>query len=257
VTFEQGFAEAERAAKAAGKVIAVLAAAVKQLERSALEGDLQKMQKASARLVTLFESMRQDIVNARSAWPFSPEEEEKYLRDSYATEIIAAAKAEQLRIQQRDEGLVVFPSILRILPSERAVKINRKKVQAIRPSRLVKILKDIQSKKPKATPEHLLEVLHRAYRLLAGNEYGKTVTLISIYDILTLLPGSTASYDQTDFVRDLFLLDRSGMTRTKSGATYSLPASTGTKGAKGTFSFVAPDGETVSYYGIRFDEVSA
>ena len=74
--------------------------------------------------------------------------------------------------------------------------------------------------------------------------------------LLRILPGSTASYDQTDFVRDLFLLDRSGVTRTKSGASCSLPASTGTKGAKGTFSFMAPDGETVTYYGIRFSEVS-
>jgi hypothetical protein len=54
----------------------------------------------------------------------------------------------------------------------------------------------------------------------------------------------------------LFLLDRSGVKTTKSGAGYSLPASTGTKSAKGTYSFVAPDGETVSYYGIKFSEAS-
>jgi hypothetical protein len=257
VTFEQGFAETERTASVAGKVVRVLAGAAKQLERAALEGDLFKMRRASERLAAIIESTRQDVLNARSAWPFSPEEEEKYLRDSYAGEVIDAAKTEGLQIQQRDEGLVVFPSILRILPSERVVKINRKKVQAVRPSRLVKTLRAIQSRKPKATPEHLLEVLHRAYRLIVGNEYGKTVTLVGIYDALTLLPGSTANYDRTDFVRDLFLLDRSGVTRTKSGATYSLPASTGTKGAKSTYSFVAPDGETVSYYGIRFSEVPA
>jgi hypothetical protein len=138
----------------------------------------------------------------------------------------------------------------------RAVKINRKKAQAVRPSHLVKTLKAIQSRKPKASPESLLETLYRAYRLLVGNEQGETVTLASIYAALTMLPGSTATFDQTDFVRDLFLLDRSGVTRTRSGATYSLPASTGTKTAKGTFSFVAPDGETVSYYGIRFSEVA-
>jgi hypothetical protein len=257
VTFEQGFAEAERAASGAGRVVRVLAGAVKQMERAASEGDLFKMRKASERIAAILESTRQDVLNARLAWPFSAEEEENYLRDSYAREIIDAAKAENLQIQQRDEGLVVFPSILRISPSERVVKLNRKKVQAVRPSRLVKRLKAIQSRKPKATSENLLEVLHRTYRLIAGNEYGKTVTLVRIYDALTLLPGSTANYDQTDFVRDLFLLDRSGVTRTKSGATYSLPASTGTKGARGTYSFVAPDGETVSYYGIQFSEVSA
>ncbi len=71
-----------------------------------------------------------------------------------------------------------------------------------------------------------------------------------------MLPGSTANFDQTDFVRDLFLLDRSGVNKTKSGATCSLPASTGTKGARNLFYFIAPDGETVTYYGIRFTEVA-
>jgi hypothetical protein len=255
VTFEGGFADTERAAAAAGKAVALLAGAVKLLQRAASEGDLHKMRKASERLSAVLDSTRQEVLNARSAWPFSPEGEEDFLRDSYAGEVIKSAGTEGLHIEQRDEGLVVFPSILRVLPSERAIRIDRKKVQALRPSRLVKLLKAIQSRKPKATPEHFLEVLQRAYRLLNGNEFGKTVALASIYDALTLLPGSKASYDQTDFVRDLFVLDRSGVTRTKSGASYSLPASTGTKGAKGTFSFLAPDGETVTYYGIRFSEV--
>lgn len=254
MTFEQGFAEAERAASAAGKVAGALAGAVKQLEKAAAEGDLFKMRKASDRLAAVVEATRQDVLNARSAWPFSADEEDKYLRESYAEEIVATAKAENLPIQRRDEGLILFPSILRILPGERAVKINRKKVPGIRPSRVVKALRDIQERKQKGTPENLLEMLHRAYRLVVGKEYGKTVTLASIYDALTLLPGSTANYDQTDFVRDLFLLDRSGLKMTKSGAGYSLPASTGTKAAKGTYSFVAPDGETVSYYGMRFSE---
>jgi hypothetical protein len=254
VTFEQGFAEAERAASAAGKVVGGLAGAMKQMEKAAAEGDILKMRKSAERLGTLIDSTRQDVMNARSAWPFSAEEEEQYLRDSYAGEVMDTAKAEHLQIQRRDEGLIVFPSILRILAGDRAVKINRKKSQALRPSRVVKTLRDIQSRKQKGTPENLLEMLHRAYRLIVGGEYGKTVTLASIYDALTLLPGSTANYDQTDYVRDLFLLDRSGVKRTKSGATYSLPASTGTKGAKSTYSFVAPDGETVSYYGLRFSE---
>lgn len=257
MTFEQGFAEAERAAGVAGKVVRALAGAVKQMEKAASDGDLFKMRKASERIAGIVESTRQDVLNARQAWPFSAEEEENYLRDSYAGEIMEAAKTENLQIQQRDEGLIAFPSILRILPSERVVKLNRRKVQAVRPSRLVKMLRAIQTRKPKATSENFLEVLQRTYRLIVAKEYGKTVTLVRIYDALTLLPGSTANYDQTDFVRDLFLLDRSGVTRTKSGSTYSLPASTGTKGAKDTYSFVAPDGETVSYYGIRFSEVQA
>ena len=254
MTFEAGFADAERAAVAAGKVIKLLAGAMNQLHRATADGDIYKMRKSSDRLVTILESTRQEVSNARSAWPFSPEGEEQYLRESFAAELIELARSESLQIQQRDEGLVVFPSILRIVASDRAVRINRKKVPSVRPSAIVKKLKAAQSGKTKS-PEAILEVLHRAYRLLVGTEYGKTITLASIYDALTMLPGSTANFDQTDFVRDLFLLDRSGVTKTKSGAVCSLPASTGTKTARNTYFFVAPDGETVTYYGIRFNEV--
>ncbi len=254
MTFEEALDDTERAASAAGKATAALAGAVRQLQRAAAEGDLQKMRKTSDRLAAILDATRQEVLNARSAWPLSAEGEESYLRESYLEEFLAAAKAGGLGIQRRDEGLVAFPSILRILPSERAVRINRKRVPAVRPSHVVKKLKAIQARKPKASPEQFLEVLHRAYRFLAGNEYGKTVALSGIYEALTLLPGSTANYDQTDFVRDLYLLDRSGAVRTKSGAMCSLPASTGTKGAKGKFSFAGPDGETVTYYGIRFSE---
>lgn len=254
MTFEEALEATERAAHAAGKVTALLAGAVRQLQRAATEGDLQKMRKTSERLATILDSTRQEILNARSAWPLSPEGEESYLRESYVEEFLDVTKAEGLPIQRRDEGLVAFPSILQILPSERAVRINRKKVQAVRPSHVVKRLKAIQARKPKASPEQFLEVLHRAYRFFTGSEYGKTVALSHIYDALTLLPGSAQNYDQTDFVRDLYLLDRSGAVRTKSGAVCALPASTGTKGAKGKFSFAGPDGEAVTYYGIRFSE---
>jgi hypothetical protein len=78
MTFEAGFADTERTTTAAMKVVAILASAARQLQKAASEGDLMKIRKASERLQTALESTRQEIGNARSAWPFSPEEEEKY-----------------------------------------------------------------------------------------------------------------------------------------------------------------------------------
>ena len=153
LTFEQGCSDTERAADAASRAIAILAKSIKQLHRAASGGDIPQVRKASERLLAILESTRQEVGNARSAWPFSPEEEEAYLRDGYAADLIGAAKAENLQIQQVDAGLVVFPSIVRVLPADRAVKINRKKVQAIRPSHVVKLLKAIQARKPKATSQ--------------------------------------------------------------------------------------------------------
>jgi hypothetical protein len=254
VTFESGFADTERAAGVAIKSVASLVGGLKQLQKAAGEGDIGNMRKAAERIAVVVQALCQDVENARTAWPFSVDSEELYMRESYVAEILEAARAEKVQIQRLDDGYLVYPSILRISPSERCITIDRKKIRGVRPSRLLKALKAIQSTKPKVSPEQFLELLHRAYRLLAGKEYGCTMTLAAIYEALTLLPGSNSNYGKTEFARDLFLLDRGGVNRTKSGAKLHLPASTGTKGMKGTFSFVSPDGETVTYYGIQFME---
>jgi hypothetical protein len=253
VTFEGGFADSERAASAATKSVHTLAGVLKQLEKAAAKGEIAAMRKAAERASIVLQSVTQDVENATTAWPFSPDAEESYLRDSYSNEIMEKAKAEGIPIQRLDDGYLAYPSILRIIPSERAVTVDRKLVRTIRPSLVLKTLKTIQTAKPKLSPEQFVELLHRSYEQLVGKEYGRTLALSTIYDCLTLLPGSASAYAKSDFARDLFVLDRSGVTKTRSGATISLPASTGTKGGRGTFSFVSPQGEPVTYYGIQFE----
>ncbi len=114
MTFESGFADTERAATATTKVVAALSTAARQLHKAALEGDITKIRKTCERLHAALESTRQEVANAKSAWPFAPEDEEKYLKESFAAELIEIAKRDGLQVQQRDEGLVVFPSVVRI-----------------------------------------------------------------------------------------------------------------------------------------------
>jgi hypothetical protein len=178
------------------------------------------------------------------------------LRDSYIAELLERAKAENIDVQQLDDGYLVYPCIVRFVPAERVLTIDRKKVRAIRPSRLLERLKTMQSAKPKMSPEQFLELLYRTYRLVAEEPHGITLALAAVYETLTLMPGASTAYGRAEFARDLFLLDRSGVTKAKSGATVSLPASTGTRGGRNTFSFVSPDGEGVTYYGIHFAEAA-
>jgi hypothetical protein len=98
--------------------------------------------------------------------------------------------------------------------------------------------------------------LYSAYKIIVGRTgIGTVVQLARVYDAFTLQPGAAAEYGKSDFARDIFMLDRSGVTRTRSGARFSLPASTGTRGGgSNVFTFVAPDGEVVSYYGLQFTE---
>ncbi len=253
-TFEQGFAETERSAESTMKAASAVATIAKQLHKAARHGDIAAIRRLSERLAVATEAARQEVGAARTSWPFTPDEEEAYLRDGYEEELLAAAAAAGLRIDRRDGALVSFPSIVRILPQARALKVDRRKLPALRPSTVVEALKANQTKKPTFATERFLETLYRSYRLIVGaGGNGSVAPLTTIYDSLTLLPGSAADYGTSDFARDLFLLDRSGVSRTKSGARVSLPASTGTKTARGVFTFVAPDGHILTYYGIRFD----
>ena len=112
------------------------------------------------------------------------------------------------------------------------------------------------AEKRKKKVERFIESVYRAYRLVAQGQVGKTVLLVDILAAFTLRPGSGLDYDVNDFTRDIYALDRSGVRETKSGARISLPAATGTKGQRGVLTFVGPDGELVTYYGIRFGESS-
>lgn len=250
--FERGLEDTERTALAAAKAAAALNSSAKALQKAAAEGDLGKLKRASEKLGAAFETARQETANARSAWPFSAEEEERYLAHEYQEELVELANSGGLRLEERDGVLICFPSVVRILPGDRAARIDKKRTAAIRPSHLVATLKANQEKKPKFAPEKFLEALAKAYKTIAGRDgVGVTVSLARIYETLTLLPGASVEYDQSDFGRDVYLLDVSGLTQTRSGERFTLPASSGTKGGK-TFTFVGPSGKTEIYYGIKF-----
>jgi hypothetical protein len=141
------------------------------------------------------------------------------------------------------------------LPAERAVRINKTRFPGLRPSRLAAKLKADQDRKSRSAMGPFLEALYAAYLLVSGkHDRGAGVPLTKIYRALTIMPTAASDYTKDDFSRDLFSLDRSGITQTRSGARVSLPASTGTKAPGSTFVCVAPDGEVVTYYAVRFEE---
>ena len=252
-TFEQACTDAERASAEAFRATSQVAKVARQLNRAASVGDLGQIRRLVDRLGSTMAAARQEVANAQASWPYTTDEESAYFRDGYEAELLKAASAAGLQMFKMDDRLISFPSIVRIASAERAVVVNRKRVSTVRPSVLARILKESQGKKPRFSSEKFLEALHEAYRLFVpSDEKGKTIALSKIYQCLTLLPGAGLDYGKSDFARDLFLLDRSGVHSTRSGSRLSLPASTGTRQAKDTFQFVTPEGETVVYYGLRF-----
>jgi hypothetical protein len=256
-SFERACADTQRAADAAGKAATGVKRAAEQLAKAAAEGDIAKIRRSIDLLVEAERISRQETVNATTVWPFSPDAEVELLRSSYVDEVIRAATDRGLRISRQDDHLVAFPSLIRIVPEQGIVRVDKTRVSALRPTLLVDLLLKRQNQRPRFRPEQFIEALHAAYRLVIEGKQLSGTTLAEVYKVFTLLPGSSSDYSTSDFTRDVFLLDRSGVERTKSGALLRLPASTGTKGSKGVFAISGPAGEQVTYYGIKFEEEGA
>ena len=264
-TFEEGFAATERAADSVLQALGDVSRLARQLQRDARAGNIAAIRRGTARLEESLALIRQQVGNASQAWPFAPEEELAYLQDRYAGELQVEAKKEGLQLFERDGRLIAHPSVLRVLPGERAVRIDRRQSSSIRPTKIVSDLAKLQHSSARFRPQPFLESLYSAYLALSQSDtgdrlklggVGQVVRLDRIYGLFTGLPGAQREYSQLDFARDLYSLENSGVNEVRSGARVSFPASTGTRNPRGTISFVGPNGEAVLYYGIQFSGVS-
>ncbi len=264
-TFEEGFAATEKAADAVLQALNEVLKVARQLQRDAKAGNIAAIRRGTARLEESLSLIRQQVGNATHAWPFAQEEELAYLQDHYAGELQGEAGKEGLQLFERDGRLIAHPSVVRVLPGERAVRIDRRQSSAIRPAKIVADLAKLQQSPPRFRPQPFLESLFRTYLALSKSDtanrlklggVGQVVQLNQIYSLLTGLPGAQREYSQLDFARDLYNLERSDANATRSGDRISFPASTGTRNRGGIISFVEPTGETRPYYGIQFTGVS-
>lgn len=260
---EQAFADVEGAAEAALKSAKDLESLAKRLQKAAKEGNIAAIKREQGRLDGALSALSEDVSAAAGSWTLEEAEEEARIRDGYADELREAAAERGLTLHERDGRLFASPSIVRVLPSERAVRIDRKQVSAIRPSHLAQLLAENQKRQGKYPVARFLEALYEVYvdivrgdesasRLMQQEKQGRVVPLARIYRLFTSLPGQRREYTNADFARDLYLLETSGATTTKSGAVASFPASSGTR--REVFTFVGPDGQDAQYYAVRFTE---
>jgi hypothetical protein len=154
----------------------------------------------------------------------------------------------------RDGKLYSYPLLVRVKPADRSVQIGKKSERGIRPSALAARLELLQSKPTRFKPLEFLQLLHRAYLHCASAKDTPVLTLLEIYDVLTLMPGASKEYTKDDFAGDLYLLDSSGVTALPDGTVFRFAASTGTRNAAATFVCIARDGSEKRYYGISFSK---
>lgn len=259
--FEQGFADTERAASATIKSAGDVTRAARALERAARTGSINAMRRAQSDLGAAVQVLQQEAANAGNVWPFHPNDEEAYLREHFTGELRAVAAEQGLNIHQRDEQLIAHPSVVRVLPGNRAVRIDRKQVSTIRPRYLTSLLLANQAKPARFNGAAILESTYNAYRMLIGGhsplnhlergQQGQPVPVARVYEAMTLMPGQAREYSRTDFARDLYRLDTDGPQTTRIGSRLNFHG-----GRQSNVAFVAPDGHLITYHSISFSEAS-
>jgi hypothetical protein len=255
-SLEAALTHTETAAGRALDASTNLTKAVRRLRTSAQVGNLRDLRAMLATVEQAAERALDEARLATSSWQLN--EDAYFASGRFTEEMLAAAQATGLQLFERDDRLYCYPVLVRVAPAERSVFVDRARERRIRPSVLVEHLREVQRRPPRFRPEAFLDSLFRAYTYLV-EKHGPnqldavhTVPLANVYELMTLLPGAGREYSRQEFARDIYLLDRGGVTTTRRGYIVSFPASTGARSAGAALRVVNEGGQEKVYYGIAF-----
>jgi hypothetical protein len=258
-TLEGALARTEAATEVTLKAAAAVTSALKRARAAAKAGSLRDLRAALESAEQAAVTLRQEADQTRRGWVF--DEESYFGSGAYLRELLATAEQMGVAIHERDERLYAYPSLIRVLPADRAIQIDRTRERRIRPSVVVEHLRERQRRPPQFRPEAFLQSLFAAYVTLAEAQRGRAkgaanpvIRLRDIYRLLTLLPGQRREYSEQEFARDLYLLDQSGELVTSRGDVLGFEASTGAKSESNVLTVVTQSGHEKRYYGITFSK---
>jgi hypothetical protein len=254
--FEAALQRTEADADLSLKATTAVTKALKRFRSVVHDGNLRELQAALSAVEQAVDALRQQVAATAQRWDF--DETSYFARGEYTRELLETAASMRVAMFEQDDRLYSYPSLVQVLAAERMVLIDRTRERRLRPSIVVEHLHALQERPPRFRPEAFLEALFNAYRILAqqhgsgGLQRAAVERLAQVYELLTLLPGQSREYSRQEFARDLYLLDRSGVTRTRDGYVVSFPGSTGMKSATGVITAITESGEERRYWGIAF-----
>jgi len=253
---EAALARTEEQVDAALMATASVTRELKKAKTGSARGQLRDLRRALSAAAGLAAEAARVAEGAAASFDF---EEREYLTSGgYAQELLDAAAAQDVAMFEADGRLLCYPSLIKVLPGDAAVEIDRRREKRLRPSVLAGLLAVAQARPPRFRPEPFMESLASGYDLVRSRGQlrdGAVVRLTDVWEVLTLLPGQQRDYTRPEFARDLYLLDSGGVTTTKSGKVLSWHASSGTRGS-GTLTTVAQTGQQQLYWGISFKDRS-
>ncbi len=247
-TLEQALEALESDADGALRALLAAVKEAKRLKAAAATGQMRDVQQAVEAVDRLAAAAAGSATELRAGWRFDVTG--YFESESYTKELLAATAAAGIQAVESDQRILCYPSIIQVSTADTTVVIDKKRERRVRPSFLARLLAAGQDKTPKSKPEAFLETLAAAYALVAPRP-GAVAKLTDLYRVLTLLPGMSREYTKPEFARDLYLLDQSGITLTRTGLVMSLPASALTRGS-GNLTTVTKAGQVKLYAGVAF-----
>lgn len=254
--FEGALAATEDEVDAALKAAAAVTRELRKAKVGAARGQVRDLRRALTAAAGYAAEAATAASSAEASFAF--DDQVHLASGAFAEELVVAAAAADVIMVESDQRLLCYPSLIKVLPADAAVEIDRRRERRLRPSVLVALLAAAQQRPPRFQAETFLLSLDAAYDLVRakhGKRDGVVLPLVDLWSVLTLLPGQQREYTKPEFARDLYLLDASGVATTKSGRQLRWHASTGTRGT-GTLVTVAQSGQQQLYWGVSFVKAS-
>lgn len=256
IGLEHAFSQMEKVSESLLRFASDSTNFLKKIRLAARVGDLSRLRKALQEADDSTRLLRAEFENLSRKWNF---DDATYLESqAFQNDLLQMGKRLGVEIYEHEGVLYSYPVVLRILSKDRTVAIDRYREVRLRPSHLVKRLKELQNKPVRFKPQAFLDILFSAYSIavsLRGKHLigtGLVVPLLEIYELLTLLPWQSAEYTKQEFARDIYFLDKSGATKTKKGQRLSFHASTGTRDSNKFLTVMGQGGRLRTYYGTSF-----
>ena len=189
-------ADVEATLKTAGSVVNSL----KKFRSNIQTGNLRDLKKTIDSAEQAIAALKQQFSNTKEGWDF---DSENYVASrTFTEEILEMSKSLGVKMFEQDERLYCYPFLIRILPNDLAVQIDKQKERRLRPSILVGHIRTLQNKPVRFKPDAFLESLYLAYETLIKSRgkdqvgKGHVIKLLDIYNLLTLLPGQSKDYSR-------------------------------------------------------------
>ena len=239
-------------AEAALKVAATVTRELRKAKAAAASGQMREMRRALGIAGNLADELSAAVAQVRASCEF---DEEAYLASGeYAKELLDMAAERGVAMFEEDERLLCYPSLVKVIAGDSVIEVDRRRERRLRPSVVIDLLEAAQQRPPRFRPEPFLESLEGGYELVIakdGKRADAVARLTDIWAALTLLPGQGKDYTRPEFARDLYLLDQSGVQKTRGGRVLRWHASSGTR-TTGVLTTVARTGQQQRYWGVSF-----